>query len=123
MHRPVGAAGLAELPGAVERVDDPHPLGVEAAAVLGALLGQHAVVGPRPREASTRKWWAAHVAVVAQRPLGRGAPAVPPAARRAAALAGRVARSWSAAVTVVGALGERGAAAGQRIETSVGLFT
>ena len=45
VDRPVAAAGLAELPGAVERVDDPHPLGVEAAQVVAALLGQDGVAG------------------------------------------------------------------------------
>ena len=44
MHRPVLAAGLAELPRAVERIDDPG-----AAAALGralALLGEHRVARP-----------------------------------------------------------------------------
>ena len=56
VHGPVVAAVLAELVGAVERVDDPHPVGVEAARVLDALLGQHGVVrsggGAAPRRGS-----------------------------------------------------------------------
>ena len=45
VHGPVGATVLAELVGAVERVDDPHPVGGEPADVLEALLGEHDVVG------------------------------------------------------------------------------
>jgi hypothetical protein len=37
---PVGAARFAELPGAVQRVDDPDPAGAEPRGVVGALLGQ-----------------------------------------------------------------------------------
>ena len=50
MHRPVGAAELGELPGAVERVDDPHPLGFEPSPVVGALLGEHRVGRPGIRQ-------------------------------------------------------------------------
>ena len=46
VHCPVVASVLAELARAVERIDDPHPVGVEAAGVLQALLRQHGVVGP-----------------------------------------------------------------------------
>ena len=42
---PVVPARFAELAGAVERVDDPDPVGVEPARVLESLLGQHGVVG------------------------------------------------------------------------------
>jgi hypothetical protein len=45
VHRPVPPAPFAELPGAVERIDDPHPLHLEAPEVVAALLGQHAVAG------------------------------------------------------------------------------
>ncbi len=45
MNRPVGATRLAELPGAVERVDDPHPVRAEPRRVVGALLGEHHVTG------------------------------------------------------------------------------
>ena len=48
VHRPVGAAGLAELAGAVERIDDPDPPTVEASGVLEPFLGQHGVAGPQP---------------------------------------------------------------------------
>ena len=47
MHGPVAAAHFAELIGAIERVDDPHPVGAEAARVVGALFRQHGIVGPR----------------------------------------------------------------------------
>ena len=42
---PVVAGRLGELAGAVERVDDPDPVGVEACLVVAALLGEHRVVG------------------------------------------------------------------------------
>ena len=42
---PVGAARLAELPGAVERVHDPHPVRAEPGGVVGALLGENDVTG------------------------------------------------------------------------------
>ncbi len=45
MDRPVVAAGLAELAGAVERVDDPHAVGREATGVLETFLRQHGVIG------------------------------------------------------------------------------
>ena len=45
MHGPVDASRLAELAGAVEWIDDPHPFGVEPARVLAALLGEHRVIG------------------------------------------------------------------------------
>ena len=45
MHRPVDAARFAELPGAVERIDDPDAFGVEPTRVLPAFLREHGVVG------------------------------------------------------------------------------
>src|SRR5262244_749765 len=42
----VSAPGLAELPGAIERVDDPHPVGGQPRPVVPALLGQHRITGP-----------------------------------------------------------------------------
>jgi hypothetical protein len=45
VHGPVGPTGLAELPGAVQRVDDPDPLGGVPGGRVGALLGQHRVAG------------------------------------------------------------------------------
>jgi hypothetical protein len=48
VDRPVGPAGLGELPGAVERVDDPHPFGREPGRVVPALLGEHRVPGTQP---------------------------------------------------------------------------
>ena len=46
MHRPVVASEFGELPGAVERVDDPHPLGGQSDRIVGAFLGEHRVTGP-----------------------------------------------------------------------------
>jgi hypothetical protein len=43
VHRPVRAERLAELPGAIERIDDPDPLGGEPGRVVLALLGQDRV--------------------------------------------------------------------------------
>ena len=59
VHRPVLATEFGEFPGAVEGVDDPHPLGGEPGAV-GALLlsrplGQHGIFGPVAVSASIRK--------------------------------------------------------------------
>ena len=45
VHRPVDAWRFGELAGAVERVDDPHPMPIEAGPVVGALLGEQAVSG------------------------------------------------------------------------------
>ena len=50
VHGPVVATEFGELAGAVERVDDPHPLGGQADGVVGALLGQHRVAGPLARQ-------------------------------------------------------------------------
>ena len=43
VHRPVVTTEFGELAGAVERVDDPHPLGGQPDGVVGTLLGQHRV--------------------------------------------------------------------------------
>jgi hypothetical protein len=50
VYRPVLATEFGELTGAVQRVDDPHPLSTQPAGV-GALLirclfGEHCIVGP-----------------------------------------------------------------------------
>ena len=60
VHCPVGAARLAELAGAIERIDDPDPVGAEATRVLEAFLRQHRVVGPgdRPVPAAMKRWLA-----------------------------------------------------------------
>ena len=57
MHGPVVAAKLGELPGAVERVDDPHPIGGQPHGVVGAFLGEHRVGGPLLASAAIRKSW------------------------------------------------------------------
>ena len=44
VHGPVGATLLAELAGAVERIDDPDAVGAESDRVVGRLLGEHRVV-------------------------------------------------------------------------------
>jgi hypothetical protein len=45
MHRPVGPAVLAELPGTVQRIDDPYPLRGQPRLVVDALFGQHGITG------------------------------------------------------------------------------
>lgn len=45
MHRPVRAVEFGELPGAVERVDDPHPLRRQSHRVVDTLFGEHGVAG------------------------------------------------------------------------------
>jgi hypothetical protein len=47
---PVDAARLAELRGAVERVDDPHPACRPPGRVIGALFGQDDIPGAAARE-------------------------------------------------------------------------
>ena len=50
VHGPVVAQG-GELPRAVERVDDPHPVGVHPRQVVDGLLRQHRVGGAFARQA------------------------------------------------------------------------
>jgi hypothetical protein len=45
---PVGSAGVAELAGAVERVDYPHSVGGQAGLVVNPLLGEDGVVWALP---------------------------------------------------------------------------
>jgi hypothetical protein len=45
VHRPVGPALLAELPGPVQRIDDPYPLRGQPRLVVDALFGQHGIAG------------------------------------------------------------------------------
>lgn len=46
MHGPVGPPRRRELSGAVDGVDDPHPVGLQPCQVVGRLLGEDGVVGP-----------------------------------------------------------------------------
>ena len=55
VHRPVVAADLGELAGAVEGVDDPHPRPLEAHRVVDGFLGQHRVVGPQLGQSSQQE--------------------------------------------------------------------
>ncbi len=50
MHGPVVAPG-GELPGSVERVDDPHPVGVHPRQVVDGLFRKHRVGGALARQA------------------------------------------------------------------------
>jgi hypothetical protein len=50
VHGPVGPARFAEFACAVEWIDDPDPFGREAHRIVGALLGEHGVVGVGGRE-------------------------------------------------------------------------
>ena len=68
VDRPVGAADLAELRGAVQRVDDPQPVGLVPARVVGRLLRQHDVVGPGVGEQLEQVDVGPLVARVPQRP-------------------------------------------------------
>ena len=46
MHGPVVAAEFGELPGAVERIDDPYPLGGQPCRVVDTFFGQDHVTRP-----------------------------------------------------------------------------
>ena len=48
MDGPVGSSRLAELAGAVERVDDPYPVGGQPCLVVEAFLGKDGVGGAFP---------------------------------------------------------------------------
>jgi hypothetical protein len=63
---PVGAAGFAELPGAVERVDDPDPARGQPRRVVGALFGQQHVPGTARGERRTQELVRQPVARLAQ---------------------------------------------------------
>ena len=73
MDRPVRAARLAELAGAVEGIDDPHPVTAEPPRVLEPLLGQDRVVGPDSRQLVGEEALARRVTPVHHLP-GVGAP-------------------------------------------------
>src|SRR3954471_2925316 len=47
VHCPVVTTEFRELARAVERIDDPHPFRAQPDGVIGTLLGQHRVIGPR----------------------------------------------------------------------------
>ena len=68
MHRPVGAPLLGELAGAVERVDDPDPVGLEATRVVDRLLREHAVAFVVLAQELEQPAVREHVAGVAERP-------------------------------------------------------
>src|SRR6266545_5605364 len=64
---PVGAVAFTELAGAVEGVDDPHPVGVEAGGGVDGLLGEDGVVGAVLGEAGEEQLVGAAVAFVLER--------------------------------------------------------
>ena len=45
VHRPVVASRRRELAGAVQRVDDPHPVGLEPGQIVVGFLAEHRVIG------------------------------------------------------------------------------
>ena len=45
MDGPVVTIGLAELAGAIQRVDDPHPITGEAGSIIDRVLHQHGISG------------------------------------------------------------------------------
>ena len=51
VHSPVRPARHGELPRAVDRVDDPDTVGLNAGDVVDRLLGEHGVVGPGATQA------------------------------------------------------------------------
>ena len=50
MDGPIGTARFAELAGAVQRVDDPHPAGRQPRRIVGPLLGEDRVARAAGRE-------------------------------------------------------------------------
>ena len=62
---------LAVLPGAVERIDDPHARGLQPGGVVLALLAQHGVVGAQRGQARSDELVRGAVAARAQ-VVGRG---------------------------------------------------
>ena len=66
VHRPVAPAGLAELPRAIQRVHDPHPVRRQPGRVVPALLGQHGVAGTAGREFAGEELMGTRVAGLAQ---------------------------------------------------------
>ena len=72
MHRPVRPSRLAELPGAIERIDDPDPRGGEPGRVILALLGQDRVVRAVPGELGGEELMSRQVARLTQVIAGGG---------------------------------------------------
>jgi hypothetical protein len=66
VHCPVRAGRLAELPGAIERIDDPDPRGSEPGRVVFALLGQDRVVRAAPGKLAGEELMGRQVARFAQ---------------------------------------------------------
>ena len=84
VHGPVGAAGLAALARAVERVDDPHALALEADGIVLRLLREDRVVGSALARGTARiRSLACAVALVlgARRRRGARARSSPASAR------------------------------------------
>ena len=102
VHRPVVTGRLGELAGAVERVDDPDPVALEATSVVLALLAEHHVAGTHVGEQAHQQLvrglvagvlellalepLLAHLAAAAGRPRWR--PRRPPAWSSASAASG-----------------------------------
>ena len=51
MDGPLDAPRSTEVVGAVQRIHDPDPVGVDTPAVIVTLLGKHGVVGSQPGQA------------------------------------------------------------------------
>ena len=67
MHGPVRPPRHGELPGAVERVDDPHPVGPQPLEVVVRLFGQHRVIGPLVTQAAQNQRVGADISGVTER--------------------------------------------------------
>jgi hypothetical protein len=87
---PVGAARLTELPGAVQRIDDPDPARTEPRGVVGTLLGEHHVTRPPGGQRGGEELVRQPVAGLAQhvRVAALGAQFEQPPARLAGQVAG-----------------------------------
>ena len=66
MHSPVRPSFFGELARAVERIDDPHPLGIEPDVVVGGLLGEDRVGGPLLAQAIRQQLLRPSIALVAE---------------------------------------------------------
>ena len=104
--RPVGV-DLGELAGAVQRVDDPDPLGGEAARVVLRLLGQDGVVGAVVRQLGGEPGLGVSVArraeaLAVERQVARAGPLA-----QANELAARAGGQGGRKAHVVGAVGGR----------------
>ena len=70
MHRPLHTARAAEVPGSVQRIDDPHPVGCQAGRVIAPLFGQDGIGGSKVGKAGHQVLMGPTVALVLELPRG-----------------------------------------------------